>query len=101
MTARGTYNQEGENVYLWKNLDGSYEYVPSERRFTGGVGVGKKNTTVAGNPGEDGEVRSTGRRWIRYFCIIKSRGNYDIRSRFGTAHHTQEAREAGGINRKL
>lgn len=32
MTARGTYNQEGENVYLWKNLDNSYEYVPAERR---------------------------------------------------------------------
>lgn len=31
MTARGTYNQEGENVYLWKNLDGSYEYVPAKR----------------------------------------------------------------------
>ncbi len=31
MTARGTYDQEGENVYLWKNIDNSYEFVPSER----------------------------------------------------------------------
>lgn len=31
MTARGTYNQEGENVYLWKNIDNSYEYVPADR----------------------------------------------------------------------
>ena len=29
MTARGTYNQAGENVYLWKNTDSSYEYVPA------------------------------------------------------------------------
>lgn len=32
MTARGTYNQAGENVYLWKNTDSSYEYVPAVRR---------------------------------------------------------------------
>jgi len=31
MTARGTYDQEGENVYLWKNIDNSYEFVPAER----------------------------------------------------------------------
>ena len=29
MTARGTYNLAGENVYLWKNTDGSFEYVPA------------------------------------------------------------------------
>ena len=29
MTARGTYNCEGQNVYLWKNHDNSYEYVPA------------------------------------------------------------------------
>ena len=29
MTARGTYNQVGENVYLWKNIDNTYEYVPA------------------------------------------------------------------------
>lgn len=29
MTARGTYNAEGENVYLWKNIDDSYEYIPA------------------------------------------------------------------------
>ena len=28
MTARGA-KAEGQNVYLWKNLDGSYEYVPA------------------------------------------------------------------------
>lgn len=29
MTARGA-RSEGQNVYLWKNQDGSYEYVPAE-----------------------------------------------------------------------
>ena len=32
MTARGTYNQKGENVYLWKNIDNTYEYIPEVRR---------------------------------------------------------------------
>ena len=32
MTARGTYNCAGQNVYLWKNIDNSYEYVPEVRR---------------------------------------------------------------------
>ena len=50
MTARGTYDQEGENVYLWKNTDSTYEYVPAN----GGEG-GKDNIK-----GADGEERSTG-----------------------------------------
>ena len=29
MTARGTYNCDGENVYLWKNTDDTYEYIPA------------------------------------------------------------------------
>ena len=32
MTARGTYNEPGQNVYLWKNIDDTYEYVPAMRR---------------------------------------------------------------------
>lgn len=31
MTARGTYNQAGENVYLWKSADETFEYVPAVR----------------------------------------------------------------------
>lgn len=31
MTARGTYNCEGEDVYLWQNTDSTYEYVPAVR----------------------------------------------------------------------
>ena len=30
MTRRGTYNAAGENVYLWKNLDDTFEYIPGE-----------------------------------------------------------------------
>ena len=36
MTARGTYNCAGENVYLWKKTDGNFEYVPA----VGGAGGG-------------------------------------------------------------
>jgi len=39
MTARGTYNQAGENVWLWKNIDGSYEYVPA-------LGAERRSVTV-------------------------------------------------------
>ncbi|MCI8519447.1 MAG: hypothetical protein HFJ51_05180 [Clostridia bacterium] len=39
MTARGTYNVAGENVWLWKNIDGSYEYVPA-------VGANRRSITV-------------------------------------------------------
>ena len=50
MTARGTYNQEGENVYLWKNTDDTYEYVP-DVGGTGGLGVSMKKFGQAGGTG--------------------------------------------------
>ncbi|MBE6160970.1 MAG: hypothetical protein E7158_01940 [Firmicutes bacterium] len=40
----------GENVYLWKNTDGSYEYVPK----TGGSGGGSVSGQTVGNKGQDG-----------------------------------------------
>ncbi len=63
MTARGTYNQEGENVYLWKNTDDSYEYVPAEgsnganSRDIDGRG---RTVIVHGSKGDNGENRTTG-----------------------------------------
>jgi len=39
MTARGTYNQAGEDVYLWKNTDNTYEYVPA-------LGATRRSVTV-------------------------------------------------------
>lgn len=59
MTARGAY-AEGQNVYLLKNDDGSYEYVPAEGA-NGGLGAGYSGS-VYGNKGEDGYSRRTRRR---------------------------------------
>jgi len=60
MTARGA-KALGENVYLWKNADGSYEYVPA----VGGAGASKLTTTngsncTVGNNGTPGTGRQTG-----------------------------------------
>ena len=66
MTARGTYNQEGENVYLWQNINDTYEYVPAYGG-EGGEGIYCINTATAstdyvisGNTGVNGENRATG-----------------------------------------
>ena len=60
MTARGTYNHEGENVYLWKNIDNSYEYVPAIGG-AGGAGIkSTRNQAYVGNKGADGTIRATG-----------------------------------------
>ena len=60
MTARGTYNLAGENVYLWKNQDNSFEYVPS----VGGAGspryTGTGSSTAAKCQGTAGVGRQTG-----------------------------------------
>ena len=45
MTSRGTYNLAGENVYLWKNEDGSFEYVPA----VGGAGGSAATSRSTGN----------------------------------------------------
>ena len=63
MTARGAY-AEGQNVYMWKNTDESYEYVPKvgaevekdgTGRQTGGGGtgtsVGASGTSYSGGSG--------------------------------------------------
>lgn len=54
MTARGTYNMAGENVYLWKNLDNTYEFVPE----LGAIGGKGKNGSC--NNGVAGVLRQTG-----------------------------------------
>ncbi len=59
MTARGA-KAEGEDVYLWQNNDGSYEYVPA----TGGKGGEKvPYYDCHGLAGTDGINRGT--RWRR------------------------------------
>ena len=60
MTARGTYDQEGENVYLWKNIDNTYEYVPAVGGI-GGEGIRTtRNQYRKGNSGANGILRATG-----------------------------------------
>ncbi|MBO5478752.1 MAG: cadherin-like beta sandwich domain-containing protein [Clostridia bacterium] len=82
MTARGTYNQEGENVYLWKNIDSTYEYVPA----MGGSGASKKsvnglstNKYIQGTKGTNGNNRETagggsGGVYLRYSSIQDATG---------------------------
>ena len=65
MTARGTYNEAGENVYIWKNTDNSYEFIPAAGA-SGGAAVVRPNNGYngsvisAGLPGSSGINRSTG-----------------------------------------
>ncbi len=77
MTARGTYNQKGENVYLWKNIDDTYEYVPA----IGATGGASQSTTgkgavLNGKAGNSGTDRQTGgggtgggRNWMKRITI--------------------------------
>lgn len=53
MTARGA-KAEGQNVYLWKNSDASYEYIP---KLGGTGGKAKAFTAISGT---DGNNRQTG-----------------------------------------
>lgn len=60
MTARGAI-AAGQNVYLWQNESGSYEYVPA----TGGAGGAGaqtylKSATIVGANGANGTNRQTG-----------------------------------------
>ena len=61
MTARGTYNLSGENVYLWKNSNKTYEFVPA----VGGTGGAAQSTSgsgacLNGRAGNAGIKRATG-----------------------------------------
>ncbi|MCI8641224.1 MAG: hypothetical protein HFJ59_05080, partial [Clostridia bacterium] len=63
MTARGA-KAKGQDVYLLRNKDNSYEYVPSVGA-TGGAGVRAVSSTNSiknthGNKGNDGKDRQTG-----------------------------------------
>ena len=58
MTARGA-KAEGQNVYLWKNADNSYEYVP-EIGANGGASTGGYEMKCDGINGSNGKDRKTG-----------------------------------------
>ncbi len=62
LTNKGTIDNShgakavGQNVYLWKNTDGTYEYVPA----VGAVGGARQSNSGSGNPGLNGTGRQTG-----------------------------------------
>ena len=58
-TGKGAH-AEGQNVYLLKNTDGSYEYIPAEGGKGGNSVTASYQETVKANKGEDGENRQTG-----------------------------------------
>lgn len=51
---------EGQNVYLWKNNDNTYEYVPAVGASGGPGGYNKNNKGYAGIKGNNGNNRKTG-----------------------------------------
>ena len=59
MTARGA-RAEGEDLYLFKNANGTMETVPADGANGGDSVGGPKNKLVKGNDGENGEGRQTG-----------------------------------------
>jgi len=61
MTARGTYNLAGEDVFLWKNVDSSYEFVPAIGASGGAsVSVTGSLSRNNGKVGGAGSARKTG-----------------------------------------
>lgn len=85
MTARGTYNCVGQNVYLWKNIDNTYEYVP---KVGGAGGAAVSGRTVAGRTGGHGVGRQTGGG--------ASGGAYDATSGAGSAGTSYSGGSGGG-----
>ena len=65
LTNKGTIDNshgayaEGQNVYLWKNTDGTYEYVPKVGA-SGGSRVTNRTGDIRGNSGIAGTGRQTG-----------------------------------------
>lgn len=59
MTARGA-RAEGQNVYLFENADGSYEYIPAEGGAGGDRVIAWENQSVFGKNGKSGSNRQTG-----------------------------------------
>lgn len=57
-TAKGAYAQS-QNVYLWKNSNDNYEFVPAIGAL-GGAGTTAYRTLINGNKGIDGTMRQTG-----------------------------------------
>ncbi len=59
MTARGA-KAKGEDVYLWKNTNNSYEYIPALGALGASSVEANKSGTIYGNTGSNGINRQTG-----------------------------------------
>lgn len=59
MTARGA-KAEGENVYLWSNLNGTFEYIPAVGAAGGKEKKAGESQLSVGSVGNNGEGRQTG-----------------------------------------
>ena len=94
LTNKGTIDNshgakaEGQNVYLWKNTDGSYEYVPK-------AGAAIDNTTTPAS-GKNGTGRQTGGGGNAISHLGSAGTSYSGGSGSGVDGHAQPNGGAGG-----
>ncbi len=85
MTARGAM-AAGQNVYLWKNLDGTYEYIPA----VGGAGAARVSRAsdgeTAGIKGANGASRQTGGGGSGSACRWATATSYSGAGAAGTSY---------------
>lgn len=67
MTARGA-KAEGQNVYLWKNMDNSYEFVPKVGAAGGNSVVGGVTNGIAGQNATNRQTGGGGSGAARHFA---------------------------------
>ena len=100
MTARGA-KAVGQDVYLWRNSDGSYEYVPKTGGAGGAAAYTGNQTVVYGRKGQDGINRQTGgggtgagRNWMASIYI--GRGGYGTSYSGGAGSGASNSDGSGG-----
>lgn len=85
MTARGAI-AAGQNVYLWKNLEGTYEYIPA----VGGTGAARVSRSsdgeTAGIKGTNGTNRQTGGGGSGSACRWATATSYSGAGAAGTSY---------------
>ncbi len=103
MTGRGAYAQ-GQNVYLFKNASGAYEYVPAVGG-TGGSAINVQRTTKDGSheDGKDGESveknsRQTGGGGSGKVYSYTNYTHYEVKSGKGGNGTSYSGGSGGGSN---
>ena len=86
MTKRGTYNAEGENVYLWHNIDDTYEYVPAEGAQGLEGGMTLSNYVKSSEKGNSGTGRQTGSGGRGAVSIVNSQRGVIAETGSGTSY---------------